>query len=126
MVLTTGDKVPADIRLYTSVRMRVEESILTGEPGSEEKFVEEMPEDTPMVERLNMVYSGTSVTGGRGSGFVVATGMNTEVGKIAQEISEAGEEKTPLQKRISSLAVYLAFLALIMASSQAALALLRD
>ena len=125
VVLTTGDKVPADIRLYTSVRMRVEESILTGEPGSEEKFVEEMPEDTPMVERLNMVYSGTSVTGGRGSGFVVATGMNTEVGKIAQEISEAGEEKTPLQKRISSLAVYLAFLALIMASSQAALALLR-
>ena len=125
VVLTTGDKVPADIRLYTSVRMRVEESILTGEPGSEEKFVEEMPEDTPMVERLNMVYSGTSVTGGRGSGFVVATGMNTEVGKIAQEISEAGEEKTPLQKRISSLAVNLAFLALIMASSQAALALLR-
>ncbi|MHA1580211.1 MAG: cation-translocating P-type ATPase [Candidatus Freyarchaeota archaeon] len=125
VVLTTGDKVPADIRLYTSVRMRVEESILTGEPGSEEKFVEAMPEDTPMVERLNTGYSGTSVTSGRGSGFVVATGMNTEVGKIAQEISEASEEKTPLQKRISSLAVYLAVLALIMASSQASLALLR-
>lgn len=125
VVLATGDRVPADMRIYTSVRMRAEESILTGEPGSEEKITAELPEDAPLVDRLNMVYSGTNITGGRGSGIVVYTGMNTEVGKIAKEISEAGEEKTPLQKRISSLAVYLAILAVILASSQAILAFLR-
>lgn len=125
VVLATGDRVPADMRLYTSVRMRAEESILTGEPGSEEKITAELPEDAPLVDRLNIVYSGTNITGGRGSGIVVATGMNTEVGKIAKQISEAGLEKTPLQRRISSLAVYLAILAVILASSQAILAFLR-
>ncbi|MGQ9721042.1 MAG: cation-translocating P-type ATPase [Candidatus Jordarchaeum sp.] len=125
VILATGDRVPADIRLFASVRMRVEESILTGEPGSEEKITAELPEDTPLVDRINMVYSGTSITGGRGSGVVVANGMYTEIGKIAREISEAGVEKTPLQKRISSLAIYLAILAIILASSQAILAFLR-
>jgi len=125
VVLNTGDRVPADMRLYSSVRMRAEEAMLTGEPGSEEKVTGELPEDTPLVDRLNMVYSGTSITGGRGSGVVVATGMNTEIGKIAREISETGVEKTPLQRKISGLAIYLAIIALILASSEGVLAFLR-
>ncbi len=125
VLLNTGDRVPADIRLNTSVRLRALESILTGESGSEEKVTGELPEDTPLVDRLNMVYSGTLITGGRGSGIVVAIGMNTEVGKIAKEISEAGAEKTPLQKRISRLAVWLAMLAVILAVVQGTLAFLR-
>ncbi len=125
VILNTGDKVPADIRLITSVRLRALESILTGEAGSEEKVTGELPEDTPLVDRLNMVYSGTVITGGKGSGIVVATGMNTEVGKIAKEISVAGEEKTPLQKKISRLAIYLAVIAFIFASIQAILAFVR-
>ncbi|MEX2752798.1 MAG: cation-transporting P-type ATPase, partial [Candidatus Freyarchaeota archaeon] len=76
VILNTGDKVPADIRLITSIRLRALESILTGEAGSEEKVTGELPEDTPLVDRLNMVYSGTVITGGKGSGIVVATGMN--------------------------------------------------
>ena len=125
VTLNTGDRVPADIRLYTSVRMRALESILTGEAGSEEKITAELPQDTPLVDRLNMVYSGTSITGGRGSGFVVATGMKTEVGKIAKEIAVAGEEKTPLQKKISRLAIYLTIIAVVFAGIQATLAFLR-
>ncbi|MEM2135413.1 MAG: HAD-IC family P-type ATPase [Candidatus Jordarchaeaceae archaeon] len=125
VILNTGDKVPADIRLITSIRLRALESILTGEAGSEEKVTGELPEDTPLVDRLNMVYSGTVITGGKGSGIVVATGMNTEVGKIAKEISVAGEEKTPLQKKISRLAIYLAVIAFILAGIQASLAFVR-
>jgi Ca2+-transporting ATPase len=125
VILNTGDRVPADIRLYTSVRMRALESILTGEAGSEEKITAELPQETPLVDRLNMVYSGTSITGGRGSGFVVATGMKTEVGKIAKEIAGAGEEKTPLQKKISRLAIYLTIIAVVFAGIQAILAFLR-
>jgi Ca2+-transporting ATPase len=125
VVLSTGDRVPSDIRLFTSVRMRAEESVLTGEPGSEEKITGKLPEDTPLVDRLNMVYSGTSITGGRGFGIVVATGMNTEVGKIAEEIEEASGEKTDFHRRVSSLAVYLSILAIVLASSQAVIAYLR-
>lgn len=125
VVLSTGDRVPSDIRLFTSVRMRAEESMLTGEPGSDEKITGKLPEDTPLVDRLNMVYSGTSITGGRGSGIVVATGMNTEVGKIAEEIEEASGEKTDFHRRISSLAIYLSILAVVLASVQAVLAYLR-
>ena len=125
VLLSTGDIVPADMYIYTSARMRAEQAILTGEPGSEEKLVEELPEDTPLVDRRNMLYAGTNITGGRGSGIVVAIGMNTEIGNIAKEISEAGEEKTPLQKRISSLAIYLAILAIIFATSQGLFAFLR-
>ncbi|MGQ9721043.1 MAG: cation-translocating P-type ATPase [Candidatus Jordarchaeum sp.] len=125
VVLTTGDIVPADMRLLTLARLRAEQAILTGEPGSEEKLTGELPEDTPLVDRRNMAYSGTTITGGRGSGIVVAIGMNTEMGKIAQEISEAGEEKTPLQKRITNLAVYLAILAVILATGLGLLAFLK-
>ncbi len=126
VILNTGDLVPADIRLYSSVRLRALESILTGESGSEEKITAELPEDTPLVDRLNMVYSGTSITGGRGSGIVVAIGMKTEIGKITRQITEAGEEKTPLQKKISRLAINLAIIAFIFAGIQAILAYIRS
>ncbi|MEM3564472.1 MAG: HAD-IC family P-type ATPase [Candidatus Jordarchaeaceae archaeon] len=125
VVLTTGDIVPADMRLLTAVRLRAEQAMLTGEPGSEEKHTEPLPEDTPLVDRRNMAYSGTTITGGKGSGIVVATGMDTEMGKIAREISEAGEQKTPLQKRISRLAVQLSILAAILSTGLGLLAFLR-
>ncbi len=125
VVLTTGDIVPADMRLLSAVRLRAQQAILTGEPGSEEKHIEPLPEDTPLVDRRNMAYSGTTITGGRGTGIVVAIGMDTEMGKIAKEISEAGEEKTPLQKRITRLAIQLSILAAILSTSLGILAFLR-
>ncbi|MBS7269837.1 MAG: HAD-IC family P-type ATPase, partial [Candidatus Freyarchaeota archaeon] len=125
VILTTGDIVPADMRLLTAVRLRAEQAMLTGEPGSEEKHTEPLPEDTPLVDRRNIAYSGTTITGGRGTGIVVAIGMDTEMGKIAREISEAGEEKTPLQKRISRLAIQLSILAAILSSGLGLLAFLK-
>jgi len=125
VVLAAGDIVPADMRVLTAVRLRVEESMLTGEPGSEEKIVDPVGEDVPLADRRNMLYAGTTVTGGRGAGVVVATGMNTEIGRIAKEVSEAGVEVTPLQRKVSGLAVYLAVIAVIFAATQGLLALLR-
>lgn len=99
--------MPADTRVVTSIRLHVEQAILTGEPGSEIKLSSPLPEDTPLADRHNVLYAGTTVTEGRGYGVVVATGVDTEIGKIAKDVSEAGEAKPPLQRKISKLAVQL-------------------
>jgi len=116
VVLEAGDVVPADIRLIETASMKIEEAALTGESVPTEKDCEAIcPEDAPLGDRKNMAYSTGIVTYGRGKGVVTATGMKTEVGKIAKMLSEADNEDTPLQKQLAKTAKVLSAIVLIIA-----------
>jgi Ca2+-transporting ATPase len=111
--LETGDFVPADARLVSSASLRVDESALTGESVPVEKNAEAaVPEDTPLGDRQNMVFSGTAVTYGRGKAVVTGTGMSTEMGKIADLLEDQFDERTPLQNKLATLGKYLGLAAL--------------
>lgn len=97
ILLETGDRVPADSRVIEAVNLKVDEAPLTGESVPVEKISETIPEDTPIADRKNMVYAGTTVVYGRGRGMVVATGMATEFGKVAGMLQEVRTPPTPLQ-----------------------------
>ncbi len=112
--LDAGDSISADLRLTYSGSLKVDESSLTGESVPVEKDAEAiLKEDTPIGDRKNMAYMGTAVTYGRGKGVVVATGTNTELGKIANKLSSIEDEVTPLQKGLNSLGKILAVVCLI-------------
>lgn len=112
LLFETGDRIAADTRITEVMNLKIEEAILTGESVPSAKVVEPLPENTPLADRENMAYSGTTVTYGRGQGVVVATGMDTEFGKIAEQIQGAREEPTPLQLRLRSLGMMLGVLVL--------------
>ncbi len=104
MALEPGDKIGADGRLIEVQNMEVEEAALTGESLPVRKIAnKEYGEDSPLGDRKNMVYSGTSIIKGRGKAVVCATGMVTEVGQIADMIQEKSYESTPLEERLASL-----------------------
>ena len=112
--LSTGDVITADARLISARSLQVEEAPLTGESVPVEKDPNaEISEEVPLGDRLNMVYSGCLVTGGRAIAVVVETAMNTEMGKIAQLLNTAKKLKTPLQLRLKQLAKRISVLALI-------------
>ena len=111
--LTAGDVITADARLIEVVGLTVEEAALTGESVPVEKDASAViDDDVPLGDRINMVYSGCLVTSGRGLAVVVETGMNTEMGKIANLLNTTKKEKTPLQKRIGQIATRLSIAAL--------------
>ena len=113
ILLEAGDFVPADARLLRSVSLKSEESALTGESVPSEKDAkEEVKESAPLGDRHNMVFSGCSITYGTAVAVVTATGMNTEMGKIANLLSGETETQTPLQQKLAQLGKYLGFLAL--------------
>lgn len=112
--LEAGDFVPADARLLRSVSLKSEESALTGESVPSEKDADAVvPEKASLGDRSNMVFSGCSITYGTASAVVTATGMDTEMGKIANLLDNEEDSQTPLQKKLAQLGKYLGVLALV-------------
>ena len=104
VILEAGGMVPADIRLIESANLKVQEASLTGESVPVEKDAEDMPkENSPLGDRTNMVYTSSLITYGRGTGVVVATGMNTEVGSIASMLNEEDDFDTPLKRKLTKV-----------------------
>lgn len=114
--LEAGDIIPADLRVIESIHLKCDESSLTGESVDVEKSAEKLNEKVSLPDRKNMLYSGTNVTNGRGYGLVVAIGMDTEIGKIAQMLKSQEEELTPIQKNLKSLGVFLTIIVIVIAS----------
>ena len=112
VVFEAGDTVPADCRILEAHSLKAEEAALTGEALAAEKLVDVLmcadgQKSVPLGDRSNMLYSGSTVVYGRGMGVVTATGMNTEMGKIAGALRMAEKEQTPLQRRMAELSVFL-------------------
>ncbi len=116
IVLEAGDSVPADARVIESASLKTEEAALTGESLPVEKHTRALTaaegKDIPLGDRKNMVYMGSTVVFGRGVAVVTATGMQTEMGKIAGALSAAKDDETPLQKKLKQLSKILSFLVL--------------
>lgn len=104
VILEGGDIVTADLRIIYEAKLQADESALTGESLPVSKNFEPLGEDTHLPERKNMLFKGTAVTRGTGEAVIVATGMNTELGRISTLVEEAEEEVTPLEKRLNKLA----------------------
>ncbi len=112
--LEAGDVVPADLRLIMSVNLQANESALTGESVPVSKDAMAMYEEIPGIgDRLNMLYSGTEITYGRGEGLVVSTASKTEIGKIADRLKSIETEVTPLQQNLNRLGKLLGILFLV-------------
>ena len=113
ILLEAGDAVPADARILESASLKIEEAALTGESVPVNKFIDILTlgasKDVPLGDRKNMVYMGSTVVYGRGSAVVVGTGMNTEMGKIADALANAQEGETPLQLKLNQLSKVLSY-----------------
>lgn len=131
--LETGNVIPADLRLLEAVNLRIQEAALTGESEPIGKHTAALSGDPsagsgqalPLGDRRNMAYMGTIVTQGRGLALVVATGMQTELGKIAELIQQVKQEQTPLQRRLDALGRNLAVIGLLIAGLVFLLGLMR-
>ncbi|MFC7335290.1 cation-transporting P-type ATPase [Rhodocista pekingensis] len=117
VALTSGDRVPADLRLVTVNALRIEEAALTGESLPVEKSVDAVVADAPLGDRYSMAYSGTLVVYGQASGIVVATGTATELGKINQMLSGIRELTTPLLRQVDRFGRMLALIILGMSAA---------
>lgn len=125
ILLEAGDRVPADARVIEAAGLRTDESTLTGESVPVDKDSQPVEPDAPVAERHGMVYLGTVVTAGRGMAVVVATGLRTELGRVAGMVAAARPESTPLQRRLERLARTLGMFAASIVLAVAALGFAR-
>lgn len=126
IILEAGNAVPADGRLVEAANLRVQEAVLTGESEAVEKSTSVITgENVALGDQVNSVFMGTIVTYGRGTAVVTSTGMQTQLGKIADMIQEVGAEKTPLQRRLEQLGRGLAIAALALVAVVFTLGILR-
>jgi Ca2+-transporting ATPase len=126
VLLSAGDRVPADLRLLEAVNLLIEEAALTGESVAVEKQTGALDDpDPPVGDRKNMAYAGTAATYGRGRGLVVATGRATEFGKIAQMIETVETRRTPLQENLDRVGASLARATLLVVAIIVGVGLLR-
>ncbi len=113
VTLEIGDRIPADLRVTEALNMKIDESTLTGESASVTKSVEPVGSESPLAERTSMAWMGTSVTNGRGRCVVIATGMATELGRIAHLTLTIGEDASPLQRKLAVLGKQLGIFSII-------------
>jgi Ca2+-transporting ATPase len=124
VLLETGDRVPADVRLVVAVNLKVDEAALTGESNAVEKSSQALSGDISVGDRINMAYMGTIVVYGRGSALVVETGMSTEFGKIAGMLQELEAPPTPLQVSLDKVGKILGIFSLVICAVVAVVGLL--
>lgn len=115
VLLSSGDKISADLRLIEVNNLTIDESVLTGESTSVSKTSSTINKDVILAERKNMAYAGTSVLSGRGVGIVTATGLNTELGEIAQKVNTTKDTKSPLTIRMEKFSKQITFLVVAIA-----------
>jgi Ca2+-transporting ATPase len=126
VLLEAGNQVPADLRLLEAAQLKVDESALTGESVTVEKNTATLHgSDLALGDRINMAYKGTTVTNGRAQGVVVATGMGTELGKVANLMNDALERNTPLQQRLATFSKQLSLVVLAVCAGIFGMGLLR-
>ncbi|MBD3249824.1 calcium-translocating P-type ATPase, SERCA-type [Candidatus Woesearchaeota archaeon] len=109
ILLETGSKVPADARLVQTAAFQVDEASLTGESVPSRKIIEPLKENAPVTDQENMVFMGTIVTKGHAKAIITNTGMDTEIGKIAEMVQEVKEKLTPLQEKLKQFGKWLGF-----------------
>lgn len=126
LLLEAGDRIPADARLLEAHSLKCDEAPLTGESLPVTKFVTPLPKDARVGDRTNMIWAGTTVAYGRGKAIVTSTGMNTEFGRIAEEVSWVETEKTPLEKRTEEIGKWLGLTALSICFLVAGVSILRE
>ncbi len=126
LLLEAGDRIPADARLVENHSLRCDEAPLTGESVPVAKDIHALPEKVRVSDQKNMVFTGTSVTFGRATAAVTSTGMKTEFGKIAKEVTEVKAEKTPLEKRTDEIGKWVGIFALSICFLVAAISVLRE
>lgn len=112
LLLEAGDKIPADARIIENYSLKCDEASLTGESVPVGKDIKPLPESVRVGDRKNMVFTGTTVTYGRAKAVATSTAMNTEFGKIAEEVAAVKEEKTPLEKRTEEIGKWLGIISL--------------
>ncbi len=114
VVLNAGDKAPANIRVLESFGLKVNQAHLTGESVDVLKTDKPIDESTPLADRSNIIYMGSTISSGKGIGIVIATGSNTEIGQIAENVQKEYRKITPIQKEINSLGKFLAVIVIFL------------
>jgi len=125
VLIKTGDKVPADARIIEEFNLKVDEAPLTGESSPVRKHPAPVADTASVMDRANIVFSGTTVTYGHGKALVFSTGMETEFGKIAQMVQATTEEKTPLENRLEHVGKWLGISCLAVCAMVAGLGIIR-
>ena len=126
LLLETGSKVPADARLIHIAALQVDESSLTGESVPSKKIIAPLKEDRPVTYQENMIFMGTIVTKGHAKAVITGTGMNTEIGRIAEMVQEIEQKLTPLQEKLKQFGKWLGFVTIAICAVVFGVGVLRE